>query len=381
MKLSISKKELRLGLGRMQGLVQTRTSMPILANVLLTASGSGAKSALEIAGTDLEIGIHSHHEGDALKVKSAGSVSVPARKLYDIVRELPNEPIELELRDGVSLALRCGRSRFTLVGADVESHPTIPQFDGGKAPKKPMQFQAPVLSQMIEYTMYASSPDETRYNINGVYLEAIQKTSKLRMVATDGHRLALVERSAGTELGALKSGVIIPRKGLTELKRLVDEEGDEEVELAFEGSNGLARRGGVTLSIRLVEGDFPNYNEVIPKEADNRLTIASEPLLAALRRCVLLADEESNAVKLELEAGLLKISAKNNNQEDANEELDVDYAGKEIAVRFNARYLTEYLAVLATKEVEIGLKQGGDPAKLRPTDDPDTFAIIMPMRV
>ena len=153
---------------------------------------------------------------------------------------------------------------------------------------------------MIERTMYAASLDETRYNLNGVYLEVIADEGRLRMVATDGHRLACVDRVVGTEAAALASGVIIPRKGLAELKRLADEDDAEEIELAFEGNSGLARKGAVTLVMRLIEGEFPNYQQVIPSRLEHQLVLATDPLLHALRRVSLLSSERSHAVTLEL---------------------------------------------------------------------------------
>jgi DNA polymerase-3 subunit beta len=180
-----------------------------------------------------------------------------------------------------------------------------------------VRLQAAVLSQMIERTMYAASLDETRYNLNGVYFEVLPSDGKLRMVATDGHRLALVDRAIGTQASGLASGVIIPRKGLAELKRLVDEVDADEVELGFEGNNGLAKKGDVTLVMRLIEGEFPNYKQVIPKSSDRKLLLESDPLVRALRRVALLSAERSRAIKLEVAEGKLTISSSNPDLGDA----------------------------------------------------------------
>src|SRR5262245_58969850 len=266
MKLSIDKADLQRGLARLQAIVEKRSSMPILANVLATASGKGDAGRLELAATDLEVGIRGSQPA---KVAKAGALTVSARKLYDIVRELPDETIQLESSPNGYLDLRCGRSRFTLAGTDAEEYPSLADFTPGRM----VQLQAAVLSQMIEGTIYAASLDETRYNLNGAYFEAVADGSRIRMVATDGHRLALVERSVGSDVSGLVSGVIVPRKGLAELKRLVDEEDADEVELGFEGNSGLARKGGVTLVMRLIEGEFPNYQQVIPKASEDTLTV------------------------------------------------------------------------------------------------------------
>jgi DNA polymerase-3 subunit beta len=374
MKLAIGKAELQRGLARIQAIVEKRNSMPILANALLEATGPKGKGSLAIAATDLEVGIRGVHEAD---VKEAGGITVSARKLYDIVRELPEETVEIDAGDNAYVEIRCGRSRFSLAGAAAEEYPDLPEF----SPEHLVRLPAAVLSVMIERTMYASSVDETRYNLNGVYFEVDQETSKIRMVATDGHRLALVERAVGADASQLASGVIVPRKGLAELKRLVDEEDADEVEIGFEANNGLARKGNVTLVMRLIEGEFPNYHQVIPKGIDRTLTVGTSDLVHALRRVALLSAERSRAVRLALAPGRLTISSSNPDVGEASEELDVDYDGEEIAIGFNARYLLDCLGVVGAKEVVLGLQNENAPAQVRPTDDADSLAVVMPMRL
>jgi DNA polymerase-3 subunit beta len=241
--------------------------------------------------------------------------------------------------------------------------------------------QAVVLSQMIDRTMYATCADETRYNLNGVYVEVLSDVGKLRMVATDGHRLACVDRAIAEGLKDLPAGIIIPRKGLAELKRLVDEEDADEVELGFEGNSGLVRKGSVTLAMRLIEGEFPNYRQVIPKDAGRRLTVANEPLVRALRRVHLLSSQQSHAVKFEVKENQVAISTRNPDVGEAREEIDVDYAGEPLEIGFNARYLIEALQALATKEVTLGLQDALSPVQLRPADDDESLAVVMPMRL
>jgi DNA polymerase-3 subunit beta len=374
MKLSIEKTDLQRGLARIQAIVEKRSSMPILANVLLTASGKGDSGRLELAATDLEVGIRGAQNA---KVQKPGALTISARKLYDIVRELPEESIQLEATSNAYLDIRCGRARFTLAGTDAEEYPSLPEFSPGRM----VRLQAAVLSQMIEGTMYAASLDETRYNLNGVHLEVVPDTGRIRMVATDGHRLALVERAAGSDVAGLASGVIVPRKGLAELKRLVDEEDADEVEIGFEGNSGLVKKGDVTLVMRLIEGEFPNYKQVIPKQSDHHLTVSAESLVRALRRVALLSAEHSRAVKLELSDGKLQLSSRTPDLGEAQEELDVDYAGPSVSIGFNARYLLDCLGALGAKEVRLGLRDGASPVEVRPTDDLESVAVVMPMRL
>jgi DNA polymerase-3 subunit beta len=374
MKFSIEKAELQKGLARIQAIVEKRNSMPILANVLIEASKKGKSSQLQLSATDLEVGIRGVHQA---KVETAGGVTASAKKLFEIVRELPDELVQISTTENQYLDIRCARAKFVLAGTAAEEYPTLPEFTPGKT----VTLQAAVLSTMIERTMYATSIDETRYNLNGVYFEVLPDGGKIRMVATDGHRLAFVDRNVGPEVEGLASGVIVPRKGLAELKRLVDEEDADEIELAFEGSNGLARKGDVLLVMRLIEGEFPNYRQVVPKNVGRRLILATEPLSHALRRVALLSAERSRAVRLHLSEGKLVLSSSNPDLGEAQEELDIDYSGDELAIGFNAKYLLEVLAVSHSKEIELGLQDEMAPMQIRPTDDPDALAIIMPMRV
>jgi DNA polymerase III subunit beta len=374
MKLSIAKGELLKGLSRLQAIVDKRNSMPILANVLLEASGDGEGGQLQLAATDLEVGIRGLHPAD---VKRPGAVTASAKKLFEIIRELPEEDVHLEATANSYLQIRCARSQFTLAGTAAEEYPTLPAL----LPRKTVQVQAAVLSNMIERTMYAASLDETRYNLNGVYLEVLPDSGKIRMVATDGHRLALADRALAEDAAGLTGGVIIPRKGLAELKRLADEDDADEIELAFEGNSGLARKGSVTLVMRLIEGDFPNYRQVIPKEITRYIALPSERLIHALRRAVLLSSERSRAVKLELTEGQLVLSSSNPDLGDSREELDVDYAGEALSVGFNARYLLDALAAMHAKEVRFGVQDDLSPAQLLPIGEEDTLAVVMPMRI
>ncbi|UCE86383.1 MAG: DNA polymerase III subunit beta [Deltaproteobacteria bacterium] len=370
MKLTIDKADLQKGLSRIQALVEKRTTMPILANVLLEAD----EGKLWFSATDLEVGIRGAQNAT---VTDAGRITVSAKKFYEIVRELPEESVELSATPNAYLELRCARSRFVLAGTAAEEYPNLP----GAAPENLVPIQAVLLSTMIERTMYATSLDETRYNLNGVYFEVLPEENKIRMVATDGHRLAYAERCIGEDASRLASGVIIPRKGLAELKRVVDEPDANEIELGFEANSGVVRKGDVTLVMRLIEGEFPNYRQVIPKESTIRLTLQQEALSQALRRVVLLSTERSRAVKLQLTRNRLTLSSSNPDLGEAEEEIDVDYSGDDVSIGFNARYLLDSLSGLRSKEVQLGLKDELSPVELRPTDDEETLAVVMPMRL
>ena len=374
MKFTIEKTELQKGLARIQAIVEKRNSMPILANVLIEASKKGKSSQLQLSATDLEVGIRGVHEA---KVEAAGGVTASAKKLFEIVRELADEPVQISTTENQYLDIRCARAKFVLAGTAAEEYPTLPEFTPGKT----VTLQAAVLSTMIERTMYATSMDETRYNLNGVFLEQRTDRDVIRMVATDGHRLAYVDRELSAGFEGLPTGVIIPRKALAEIKRLVDEEDTDEVEIGFEGNHGLVRKGSVTLTMRLIEGEFPNYQQVIPEQTNHHLLVPTETLAHALRRVALLSSERGRAVTLDLSDGTLALSANNPDLGEAREEIDIDYAGEKLSIAFNARYLMDALGALATKEARLEFQDSLSPAQLIPSDDADTLAVVMPMRV
>ena len=374
MKLSIEKNELLKPLSRVQAVIEKRNSMPILANVLLQAKTEDDRQTLQFSATDLEVGIRSLQ---TVEVEKPGSLTVGAKKFFEIVRELPEEKVLLQSTSNSYLDIRCGRSHFTLAGTAAEEYPALPEF----SPERTASLPAEILSGMIERTMYAASADETRYNLNGVYFEVREEEGKLRMVATDGHRLAMVDRAAPGDIEGLKGGVIIPRKGLSELKRLLDEEDTSEVELAFEGNNGFARKGDVVLVMRLIEGEFPNYQQVIPKEPGTHLVLDTERLAKSLRRVVLLSSERSKAVKLEISEGEAVVTSNNPDLGDARDELDIDYAGENLSIGFNAKYVLEALGSLHAKEIRLGLHGDLSPATLVPTNDEEALAVVMPMRI
>jgi DNA polymerase-3 subunit beta len=374
MKLSISQNELQKGLTRIQSIVEKRNTMPILANVLLEAIEGPDSGRLSVAATDLEVGIRGTHIAE---VNTPGAITASAKKLYEIVRELPDESVHITVSANSYIEIRCARAQFSLAGSSAEEYPSLPSF----SPDHTATIQAVLFGDMIEKTMYAACTDETRYNLNGVHLEVLPEVEKLRMVATDGHRLAYVDRMLGIDLPGLSTGVIIPRKGLTELKRLIEEDDSNELEIAFEGNNGLARKGNVTLFMRLIEGEFPKYQQVIPREITHQLVINTDALVQALRRVVLLSAERSHAVKFDLHEGQLSLSSNNPELGEAREDLDIDSAEVDLSIAFNARYLIDALGAIRAKEVRLGFQDSLSPARIIPTDDDDTLAVVMPMRV
>jgi DNA polymerase-3 subunit beta len=376
MELKIGVAELARALGRSQGIVEKKSTMPILSHVLLEAK----KGQLVVSATDLDLAVSSEHDKD-VEVLKEGALAVSARHLYDIVRALPEQQVVLKRAQNNYLEVRSGPSEFRIVGLPAEDFPALPRFEKVAF----TDVDPALLLDMIERTFFAVSTDETRYNLNGVYFEPAAEA--LRLVATDGHRLSLAERAVGGTFG-LKRGVILPKKGLQELRKLlaeVAESGEEKIEtkLGFVENSAIFRRPGVILSMRLIEGLFPDYRQVIPKTGDKVVRVGRERLLETLRRISLLSSDKAHAVKLELGKGTLRVLSQNPDLGEAKEEVPVEYAGEPLKIGFNARYLTDVLAVVRSKDVQLELADDLSPGVVKGGDEADQgfTAVVMPMRI
>jgi DNA polymerase III subunit beta len=379
MELKIGAAELARALGRSQGIVEKKSTMPILSHVLLEAKKG---NVLHVSATDLDLSVSSEHPAE---VSKEGALAVPAKHLYEIVRALPELQVTLKKSGNNYLEIKSGASEFRIVGLPAEDFPALPKFERVSFVTV---IPADLLGQ-IELTSFAASTDETRYNLNGVFFEP--QGPVLRLVATDGHRLALSEKPLAGDY-ALKKGVILPRKGLQELKKLLGEAveggatpGEEKVEskLGFVENSAIFRRPGVVLAMRLIEGLFPDYKQVIPKQGEKIIKLGRERLLQTLRRVSLLSSDKSHAVKLELSPGLLKILSQNPDLGEAKEEVPVEYAGEPLKIGFNARYLTDVAAVLKSEDVQLELADDLSPGVVRGAgpEDAGYTAVVMPMRI
>jgi DNA polymerase-3 subunit beta len=378
MELKITAADLARALARSQGIVERKSTMPILSHVLLEARKG---NALHVSATDLDLSVSSEH-GVNVEVVKEGALAVPAKNLFEIVRSLPpTEKVSLKKAGNNYLELRCGPSEFRIVGLPAEDFPALPKFE-----KVAFVDVVPAdLLAQIDCTAFAASNDETRYNLNGVFFEP--QAGVLRMVATDGHRLSLAEKKLEGSFG-LKKGVILPRKGLAELKKLLAEaqEGGEaaQAELGFVDNAAVYRRPGLVLSMRLIDGVFPDYKQVIPRAGEKVVKLGRARFLETLRRISLLSTDKSHAVRLELAPNLLRVSSQNPDLGEAKEELPVEYAGAPLKIGFNARYLIDVLVALSSEDVVFELADDLSPGVLRPATeggDPGYTAVVMPMRI
>jgi DNA polymerase III subunit beta len=379
MELLIGRSVLLGGLNLAQGIVERRNTVPILGNVLVDARDS----AVAIAATDLEVGMRTEL---ACECKEPGTVTLNAHKLFEIVRETEAGEVSLRTLENDWVEIKCGRARFKMMSLDPRSFPAMPASaqpaDAAKAegaPRAELSIPAKVLTAMIDKTIFAVSPDETRYNLSGVYIEAPQP-DLVRMAATDGHRLAMIDRPAPGF--SMQGGAILPRKGLLELRRLLDSDGDSPVVLSVEAQLAWLLQGKTEISMRRVEGEFPDYRGVVPKDSKYQITVARDTLLAAIKRAAIFSSERYHGIRLALAAGSLTVSSASPELGEASETIDVDFAGDEFSVGFNAAYLLQAVTVVpAQAEVSLGLSDEVSPGVLTTPADSTFLYVVMPMRL
>jgi DNA polymerase III subunit beta len=352
------------GLQMVQNIVEPRQTLPILANVLLEAAGD----TVRLTATDLEVGAR---VSVPAKVGAKGAITVSARKLAEIVKELPAAAIVLKVSENVTVTLRCGGASYRMIGLAPDDFPPVVPA----SPQSWVSIEAKVLREMLTQTSFAVSHDETRYALNGV-LFAFQGKD-VRMVATDGHRLALSTRSLGQ--GVASATGIVPRKAVTEIMRVIG--AGEEVQIAITENQFVLQMPNFVMTARLIEGQFPNYEAVIPKAHPGRLTTARAGLSAALRRVAVMAEERNKPVKLALSPASLKVSASSQELGEAEEILDVDYAGEEMVIGFNSRYLLEAMAALEKDQVVLEIKDAQSPGVIKSVEGEGYCCVIMPMRI
>ena len=368
MNLTISKEQITNGLQSVQNVVSTRTTLPILSNVLLRAEDK----SLELTATDLDVTIVCKVEA---QVKKAGAATVPVKKLFGIVRELGNSEIDLEVDEKNVCSVRSGPSYYKINGLSADEFPPMPKFKDDKKVGLPQE----TFKTMLKKTAFAISTDESRYVLNGIFISL--KDHKMTMVATDGRRLALVDEEV--EMTEKSYGeFIIPGKAVNELGRLLQEKGEVEIKYAenqaaftMSGEQGFS----VLVMTKLIEGNYPNYRQVIPAEMKERVSLVREEFLHALRRAEIMTSEKSNSVRLTFAKNNLAITANSPEVGEARESLAINYKGKELAVAFNPRYVIDPLNALTNEEVFLELTDELSPGVLK-INGPFLY-VVMPMRL
>jgi len=365
MKLTSSREDILSPLQSVIGVVERRQTMPVLANVLLSAR----EDRLSITGTDLEVELMAT---SSVSVGASGDITVPGRKLLDIFKALPEKTSVTLTTDGDRVSLKAGRSRFTLSTLPAAEFPVVDEINSQQTLSVPQgEFR-----RLIDKTHFSMAQQDVRYYLNGMLLETEGKS--LRAVATDGHRLALCETELETRAKTSQQ-VIVPRKGVLELQRVLGTEGN--LELAVGTNHVRAQVGHVRFTSKLIDGRFPEYGRVIPANPTKLVEADREVLRAALQRTAILSNEKYRGIRLVLKSELLTLQAHNPEQEEAEDQIEVDYKGDELEVGFNVNYLLDALAAIETDKVELGLTDANSSCLIRSPGTTASRYVVMPMRL
>jgi DNA polymerase-3 subunit beta len=368
MRLTISREKLQEGLAAVIASIPVKTTLPVLANILVETTERGIK----LSGTDLDIAVSTEVNAD---IESAGAVTIPARKLAEIARELPPSPVKITAVGEQRVTLECGRSRFKLLGLPRDEFPTFPSISFGES----WRIKSSDLQKLISHTVFAVSTEESRPILNGVLWEL--KPDKMAMVATNGHRLAKMEISVESNTGP-SHDLIVPPKALEQVRRLFPAE--EELEIA-RGENHIGFRSPFTsVFSRLIEGPYPNYELVIPHDNDRTAIADKAALIGALKRMSVIASDQTHRIRLSFNTGILKFSVQTPDLGEAQDELPVRYNGDQLDIGFNASYLLEILRYIPTDEVKLTFKAPERAATLEPegwSDRASYLCLVMPLRL
>ncbi len=368
MKLEIQKRDLLNLISKTLNIVEKRNTMPILINVLLECKDSSLKAY----ATDLEVSLT---DSISSVISEPGKVAVNAKNLFDITKELFDGPLTLIKKENNWLEIKQGKFLSKIIGVPSEEYPVFPTYNSEHF----FKINADEFKEMIDKTIYSVSSDETRYHLNGVYFESHQKNN-ITMVATDGHRLSLIKKTFNDIHFNDKVGVIIPKKGLFEIKKLIEGSTDD-VFIAVEGSQFILKCSSTVLMIRLIEGKYPNYLQFIPQNLTQKIVIKRELLLSSLKRVSLLANQKSKAILFNFGSNKLEITSSNPEMGDAKEELEIDYNGQEIKIGFNSRYIEDVLKNINEDLIEFELNNQVSPGIIKGHNKAEYINVVMPMRI
>ena len=305
-----------------------------------------------------------------------GAICVSGRKLYDIIREFSEKQVEIQSGENFWISIKAGKTTFNLPGLDPAEFPAFPQTEGASY----FSIKSSDFLEMIEKTAFAASSEESRFNLNGIYIEKMQREKKdyFRMVATDGHRLSLIDKELKSTLE--EKGIIISRRGLTEIKRVLGDNEETEIAISLQNNNCVFKTEQTIVVVRLLEGEYPDYQQVIPLENDKHIILDRKQFIGALRRAQVIASEKGEGVKFSIHGDLMEIRTGGPDVGNVQEEIKVDYQGDSLDVSFNARYLLDVLNIMDTEKVKMELKEELSSGVIRPMGEKNYLYVIMPMR-
>ncbi len=374
MKIVMERKQFLQALQRVQGVAERRSTMPILSNVLLET----VKDGITVTATDLEIGLRGSYPAT---IHDEGKITLSAKKLYEVVREVPDGDVTLQTEENHWTVIKAGKSHFKMRGLSPDDFPSIPEFEE----KKLVSLDPSIFSMLIRRTIASVSEGDTRQILNGVLLETVLegKQTKLRLVGTDGHRLALAESpipEAFWGSGEAPRQIVIPKKAVMEVRRLLDE-GVSDLAVGLTQNLIGFRMGGVFLFSRLLEGTFPNYQQVVPPEGDHTIGIQRPEFEGMLKRVALFSREKTHAVTLEVSKGKASLASNDPEVGEAREEMAASYEGGKITVGFNARYLLEAIGSMDADMVFLEIANALSPCLIRQKEGREFLCVIMPLRI
>jgi DNA polymerase III subunit beta len=354
-------------LGLIQGIAERRATMPILSHVLILASGGRIK----LTATDLETTMSTWSDAS---ISKEGGLTLPARKLYEIIKELPPQgEVEIEEIGNHWTQIKAQSATFKIAGLPSEDFPAIPELPSDSL----FQVGSQALDDIIGKTIFAVSPDDMRRNLSGIYFEK-RENRTLRLVATDGHRLSLAEKSIEDDI-KLKRSVVVPKKGVSELRKMVKLE--ESVKIGCGKNDFLAQGSGIALVVRLIDAEFPDYRQVIPESTKITLQVKRDEFLSALRRVSILSAERTKSVKVSIGNGKMTLVSVSPEFGEAKEVVSIDFTGDPLEIGFNARYLMDVLEVVSGDAVQVGISDELSPVVIKPVGEEVYVSVIMPMRV
>lgn len=373
MKIIIDQQSFLEIVSRSQSVIEKKSTRPILENVLI----SSKDNELILSATDLRI---SMTQKCSCTTEKAGAISLGGRKLYEIVKEMPAGEMVIEVKENEWVTISGGKTTFHLPGIPAEEFPSIPE-----PPEVFVGIGAEVFERMVARTLFAASGDETRIYLCGVFFKEWKNESGepyLKMVSTDGHRLSLVDSILGSRLGMFEDGVIVPKKGVAEMKNLIAGETDVELGIACSEGRLFASAGDVTISVTLIDASFPNYQQVVPTMTGEGVVVNCDAFKNALRRVSILSDQETRSVLMEISNSEMKLTSDSPSQGDAKETLEIKYKGPELKVAFNANYIMDVLRVIDDEEMRMEIRDSLSPALFVGTNKDAYFmSVVMPMRI
>jgi len=370
MNLSVSKENLTKGIQIVETAVSSRATLPVLANFLFEAESDKSGQRIKLVATDLEIAVRCYINAE---VKAPGALTIPAKKFSGIIKELSKESVQIKMENEKHIDVRSGKSHFVLAGTPKEDFPALPEF----VEEKSISIDAKSLKEMIKKTIFAVSTDETRYVLTGLYL--IVESNTIKLVATDGRRLAYINRKTPT--GKMSIKAIIPGKAMNEMLKILLLEEESEVKISVTENQAAFKIKEILLISRLIDGKFANYEQVIPHKCANSIKLGIKELLSATKQMALVAQEKSGSVKYSFNKDVLRVSAQSQGLASGEVDLDIEYKGAPVEIAFNPAYMLDFLKSVTEDEIILEINSPIDACVLKTPADPDYICVIMPMRV